>query len=160
MRNPKDDVIQAWVTGRYVQYHDHAYRPINMLTSLFRGIITDDMARKITAARDQCLGNQEELTRNKPVVIGGVYQGGIAFERNNRAKAVKEGTRCYTIGNSYESPTQIMAPCAPGKMLGEMDKAQRMRQNLLRVRACVEFLLSQFLPSDLLRLYLISPWPQ
>jgi len=48
---------------------------------------------------------------------------------------VKPETRCYGVGNSFEAPTKIMAPCADNKLTGQRDaEAVAMRQRLLKVR--------------------------
>jgi hypothetical protein len=89
----------------------------------------------LNAARDKCLGPDELITRNKAVKSGGVYQGGVAFERNSRACPVKRNTRCYTVGNSYEGPTKIMAPNKNAKVkdFDSVDESLEMRRDLLMV---------------------------
>jgi len=63
------------------------------------------------------------------------YMGGTAFERNDRANPVKKGTRCYTIGNSAEGPTRIMAPNKNAKAIGkDDDRSLEMRKSLELVR--------------------------
>jgi hypothetical protein len=87
-----------------------------------------------------CLGPKERRSRAAPTKISGVYQGGTHFERSDRANPVKPGTRCYTIGNTFEGPTKIMAPCKDGKMGGDGDmEALQLRSQLLKVR---KFMLS------------------
>lgn len=93
------------------------------------------MMDNLNAARDKCLGPDELITRNKAAKSGGVYQGGVAFERNGRACPVKRNTRCYTVGNSYEGPTKIMAPNknAKAKDFDGVDESLEMRRDLLMV---------------------------
>jgi hypothetical protein len=91
----------------------------------------DDLVR----VRDRCLGPKELRTRAAPTKIGQAYHGGTHFERSDRANPVKAGTRCYTIGNTFEGPTKIMAPCKDGKMGGDGDmEALQLRSQLLKVR--------------------------
>ena len=59
------------------------------------------------------------------------YTGGIAFERNDFAKPVKNGTRCYTLGNSAEGPTLLMAPNKGAKVMATSDEESlEMRRSL------------------------------
>jgi hypothetical protein len=87
-------------------------------------------------ARDLCLGKKEERSRDRATRMpDGTYVGGTAFERNKRANPVKANTRCFSVGNSFEAPTKIMAPCADNKITGNDDAdAVKMRQTLLKVR--------------------------
>ena len=63
------------------------------------------------------------------------YTGGIAFERNDLAKPVKKGTRCYALGNSAEGPTLIMAPNKGAKVMAtDDDEPMEMRTSLELVR--------------------------
>ena len=83
--------------------------------------------------RDDCLGPKALRTRAGPTKIGTAYQGGTHFERSDRANPVKPGTRCYTLGNSFEGPTKIMGPCKDGKMGGDGDmEALQLRSELLK----------------------------
>jgi hypothetical protein len=84
--------------------------------------------------RDRCLGPVELRSREKPTRQGNKWIGGVHFERNFRAKPVKSNTRCYTVGNSYESPTKIQAPCATGKFEGDDDiEVIELRRDILQV---------------------------
>ena len=87
----------------------------------------------LVRVRDDCLGPKELRTRGRSTKIGGVYQGGTRFERSDRANPVKPGTRCYTIGNTFEGPTEIMGPCKDGKMSGDGDvESLQLRCQLLK----------------------------
>lgn len=99
------------------------------------------MEEAIMKIRDLCIGLLEEVSHNKPQESRGHYTGGIAFERNKRAQPVKEGTRCYTIGNLAEGPTQIMAPNKGAKVVTSNDESLEMRRDLLLVR--ILFLMEQ-----------------
>ena len=92
-------------------------------------------AANLIHARDMCLGKKEERTQDRATKTwDGRYTGGTAFERNKRANPVKPNIRCFSISSSFESPTQIMAPCADNKITGEEDAdAVKMRQTLLKV---------------------------
>ena len=95
------------------------------------------MKDDLISVRDQCLGPKELRTREAPTKIGSAYQGGTHFERNDRANPVKPNTRCYTIGNTFEGPTKIMAPGKHGKAAREGQEgdkeALQMRSKLLKV---------------------------
>ena len=97
---------------------------------------TREEKEALLSARDCCLGKKEDRTRQSPTKMpDGTFIGGTAFERNKRANPVKPDTRCYSIGNSFETPTKIMAPCADNKITGDMDAdVLRMRTGLLKVR--------------------------
>jgi len=76
----------------------------------------------LIGAGDRCLGpKQARTTQCAAKASNGSWLGGVAFERNSRANPVKPHTRCYSIGNSFEGPTKIMAPCAGNKMTGARD---------------------------------------
>lgn len=137
--NGEKDVALAWKTGRYGLYSIVANNTF-IFESCSR-LVTADMEEAITKIRDLCIGPLEEVSRDKPQESRGHYTGGIAFERNERAQPVKEGTRCYTIGNSAEGPTQIMAPNKGAKVVTSNDESLEMRRDLLLVR--ILFLMEQ-----------------
>lgn len=91
-------------------------------------------------ARDFCLGPRELRTRDRATLNeDGKYSGGSDFERNSLADPVHPGTRVFTIGNSYENQTRIMAPCKGDKVRGDQDRrALDMRKALLQVRMPVQ----------------------
>ena len=93
------------------------------------------MKDRMHTARDLCLGPRDQRSRCAPTkMAAGEYIGGAAVERNSRAIPVHVNTRCYTIGNSYETQTKIMAPCATNKVRGDQDKeVLEMRNVLLKV---------------------------
>jgi hypothetical protein len=100
----------------------------------------DDMI----CVRDKCLGPKDLRTRAAPTRIGTKYQGGTHFERNDRANPVKPNTRCYTIGNSFEGPTKIMAPCKDGKLVDDGGtEPLQLRSDLLKVFFFFFFFLAQ-----------------
>lgn len=99
------------------------------------------MKEDLIQVRDKCLGPKELRTRAAPTKKGPAYQGGTHFERNDRANPVKPNTRCYTIGNTFEGPTKIMAPCKDGKLARDGDgdsesdtDALQLRSQLLKAR--------------------------
>ena len=100
-----------------------------------RRTFTDGMKDRMSTARDLCLGPRDQRSRCAPTKTApGKYVGGTAIERNGRAIPVHIDTRCYTVGNSYENQTKIMAPCAADKVRGDQDKeALGMRNVLLKV---------------------------
>ncbi|KAJ7681807.1 hypothetical protein B0H14DRAFT_3535517 [Mycena olivaceomarginata] len=123
-QDPKDDMIQAWVTGGRV--------------------ITPAMNECFDAARDKFLGSRHLRTRKRPKKptnrngnrIRGECTGGIAYERTKICKPVQEGSRCYTLGPSGKAPTSIVAPVASAKMsTEEVDPDAANWQELLRASA-------------------------
>ena len=85
--------------------------------------------------RDFCLGPRELRTRDPATRDeDGKYSGGSDFERNGLADPVHPNTRVFTIGNSYEDQTHIMAPCKGDKVHSDQDhRALGMRKALLQV---------------------------
>jgi len=130
----EDDVAVCWVTGGYVGLARSL--TTGPLTSSNSRILTREDKSSVIDARDLCLGNKEDRTPNRTVKLDKeTWSGGTAFERNRCAKPIKPNTRCYSVGNSFESQTRIMAPCASNKITGARDEeAVKMRQQLLKVR--------------------------
>jgi len=94
-----------------------------------------DLKEAIIECLDQYIGPAEEVSRSMPQKTRDGYTSGIAFERNDLAKPVKKGTRCYTIGNSAEGPTLIMVPNKGAKITGaDDDVSLEMRKSLKLVR--------------------------
>lgn len=135
----EDDVAVCWVTGGYVGLA--RLLTTGPLTSPNSRILTREDKSSVIDARDLCLGNKEDRTPDRAVKLDKeTWSGGVAFERNRRAKPVKPNTRCYSLGNSFETQTKIMAPCANNKITGARDEeAVKMRQQLLKV--CIIFLI-------------------
>ena len=123
------DVAVAWKTGRCGQSSI-----VVLQTFIFKSLsdlCTADMKQTITECRDRCIGPPEEVSRSMPRKSRDGYTGGIAFERNDFAKPVKNGTRCYTLGNSAEGPTLLMAPNKGAKVMATSDEESlEMRRSL------------------------------
>jgi hypothetical protein len=116
-----------WTDSEMVDLVSH-----NPSSKIYPNKMKDDLIH----VRDDCLGPKELRTRAGPTKLGQAYHGGTRFERSERANPVKPGTRCYTIGNTFEGPTKIMAPCKDGKMGGDGDtEALHMRSQLLKARS-------------------------
>ena len=111
-------------------------RQIVLFSEIFHSkIYSEKMKHDIISVRDTCLGPKELRTRAAPIKIGSKYLGGTHFERNDGANPVKPNTRCYTIGNTFEGPTKIMAPCKDGKLTGDGNmEALQLRSDLLKVK--------------------------
>jgi len=131
--NGEKDVALAWKTGGYVRRLIVAHNIFKF--QRYRNLCSAQLKEVITKSRDLCIGPSEDVTRDNPVKNGDGYTGGTAFERNVRADPVKKGTRCYTIGNSAEGPTRIMAPNKNAKtMETDDDGSLEMRKSLELVR--------------------------
>lgn len=82
------------------------------------------MKDKFNNARDEALGSRVERDQHQPSKLipkkkkaTTTAGAGVYYERNKYAKSVnKEGVRCYTLGTSSEPLTNIVAPCASGKL--------------------------------------------
>lgn len=123
------DVAVLWKTGRCGQSSIVLHQ--TFISEPRSDLCTADMKQAITECRDRCIGPPDEVSRSMPQNSRAGYTGGIAFERNNLAKPVKKGTRCYTIGNSAEGPTLLMAPNKGAKvMASEDDESLEMRRSL------------------------------
>ncbi|KAJ7652174.1 hypothetical protein DFH06DRAFT_1134695 [Mycena polygramma] len=84
-------------------------------------------------AVDTAIGDPKLVTLKPPVRdTNGNWTGGLAMERgDDRCKPVKEGTRCYTIANSYPSPRELWSPIAQSKVNGAIDEGNLIRKNLI-----------------------------
>lgn len=92
------------------------------------------MIDNMDRARDAMLGPEELRTADKPVeVTKGVFTGGTAFERDNRAKPLEAGIRCYTQALSLEKQNSIVAPCAASKLMGDVDPHLVTRRQVIMV---------------------------
>jgi hypothetical protein len=131
----EEDAVVCWVTGWYVLRAMDETLAVDLvpLTFVNSKIYSKEMKEDLTSVRDKCLGPKELRTRAAPTKIGSAYQGGTHLERNDRANPGKPNTRCYTIGNTFEGPTKIMAPCKDGKLTGDGDtEALQLRSQLLK----------------------------
>ncbi|KAJ7938873.1 hypothetical protein B0H13DRAFT_1467210, partial [Mycena leptocephala] len=83
------------------------------------------------------MGPSEQISLEPPVRHeDGTWTGGLAMERgDDRCKAVKEGTRCYTIANSYQSPREMWSPMAQSKVNGAIDAGNVIRRDLILAAA-------------------------
>lgn len=63
------------------------------------------------------------------------YEGGIALERNSRAKNIGSSPRAYSLGHSYEPQTYVEAPTASNKVKDGVkpDDALVLRKRVARV---------------------------
>jgi hypothetical protein len=65
------------------------------------------------------------------------YVGGIAFERNEYAEAVKGSGRAYTIGPTVQPHANLVAPTKHGKNRtgdqGKLDEGLTMRKHISEV---------------------------
>jgi hypothetical protein len=69
-------------------------------------------------ANDAALGPREDRTRDTPTWDGERYSGGLAFERNDRAKRVNEEGRTYTLANLLQKQKSWVGPCEGAKSFG------------------------------------------
>ncbi|KAJ2921956.1 hypothetical protein H1R20_g15136, partial [Candolleomyces eurysporus] len=89
-RRPEEDIATCWTFGR--KNRDQA-----KMDALDR-------------ARDKFMGPEEDITPDS-----------VRFERlDPKPKPVKKNTRCWTLGCSLEPNTNVEAPCANGKAIGEV----------------------------------------
>ncbi|KAF7332277.1 hypothetical protein MKEN_00108900 [Mycena kentingensis (nom. inval.)] len=107
-RLPKDDFIVAWGTDV--------------------GLVSAAHIAEFDQVRQEVLGNRAQRTEGAPTVktVDGkaVLVGGTAFERNPTTTPVKAGTRCFTLGPSYQRPKNLHAPNASVKVNGGPQTAE------------------------------------
>jgi hypothetical protein len=76
---------------------------------------------QVEKVRNDAHGPNELCGPNKPKKgKDGEWEGGIAFERSDRAVGVGK-TRCYSVGTSYQAAKVMSAPVKEGKWNGEWD---------------------------------------
>lgn len=87
--------------------------------------------------RDHMLGPQSTRGPARPSLNRGTGQleGGTAFERSGNAHPVAS-SRAYTIGLSYEKPTQLLAPAVGNKGSPSVEDGGglRLRNEVMKVR--------------------------
>ncbi|KAJ7501342.1 hypothetical protein B0H11DRAFT_1908212 [Mycena galericulata] len=98
---------------------------------------SNELKDNLRAAVDAAMGPTELITLAGPVRDkDGHWSGGLAMERgDDRCKPVKEGTRCYTIANSYQAPKEMWSPMALSKVNGSLDDGNVIRRNLILAAA-------------------------
>ncbi|KAI0054200.1 hypothetical protein BV25DRAFT_1922948 [Artomyces pyxidatus] len=116
----EDDILQALVlaSGQLVEFGDGR-----------------ELVGNFRASRDGMLGPSNARGRERPSMNAetGQLEGGTAFERSGNAHPV-QNSRAYTIGLSYEKPTQILAPAVGNKSSPRLplNSGLRMRQNVMK----------------------------
>ncbi|KAI0057139.1 hypothetical protein BV25DRAFT_1920359, partial [Artomyces pyxidatus] len=103
-----------------------------------------------TAMRDEVLGDPatRTLDRAEWSEEEGRFVGGTAFERAGNAHPVKT-SRAYTIGLSYEKPTQLIAPSAGNKGSPVVNPSEglAMRSRIMKSAMELATLATSFLPA-------------
>ncbi|KAJ7894233.1 hypothetical protein B0H14DRAFT_3657462 [Mycena olivaceomarginata] len=114
--NAWDDSCQLWLT------------PAEM--------IPEPVKNALRSTVEAAMGDPELITREAPVCSeDGSWTGGILLERTDVCKAVKAGTRCYTLANSYQSPKEMWSPTAASKVNGSFSEHNLICQNLIQAVA-------------------------
>ncbi|KAJ7245189.1 hypothetical protein B0H12DRAFT_1235908 [Mycena haematopus] len=116
-KNAWDDACQTWLTPAEV--------------------IPVEVKEDLRQAVKDAMGPPELITRHAPVRDEhGNWSGGILMERgDDRCKPVKDGTRCYTVANSYQSPRELWSPAAGSKVNGSIGENNVIRCNLILAAA-------------------------
>ena len=132
--DPLKDDLQAWVTPAYVLFRllYACYRP----NVLCRELLTEDLVRLIDDARDKSLGERKRRSRNKAFVNhAGEWEDGVRWEQSDLAINVEGAARCYTLGQSYQIPRNLVGPCAGSKIAKdkELSEHHKLRQTILNV---------------------------
>ncbi|KAJ2924203.1 hypothetical protein H1R20_g12884, partial [Candolleomyces eurysporus] len=100
-RKPEDDVPVAWVVGAEKR--------------------SEQAKTALDNARGRFMGPEDEITEKS-----------VRFERlKPTPKPVKKGTRCWTMGSSLEPNTNIEAPCANGKWMGQTTEIHETTQDVV-----------------------------
>lgn len=88
----------------------------------------EEAKKKLDDLRIQALGDRETRTRERGSTPLEKYADG------GRLTPVAPGTRCYSLGLTYEKPTTICAPNANSKVRdGVIDPNTQMRADLAKV---------------------------
>ena len=95
----------------------------------------DDQVSALRRLRDKLIGNREELTSGKAMVLPtGEFHGGIDFERSFRLVPNSNGERCYGISTTIQIRKLMSAPSACSKVFDiQDDKDLATRYELLKV---------------------------
>ncbi|KAJ2933501.1 hypothetical protein H1R20_g3595, partial [Candolleomyces eurysporus] len=100
-RKPEDDVPVAWVVSAEKR--------------------SEQAKTALDNARGRFMGPEDKITEKS-----------VRFERlKPTPKPVKKGTRCWTMGSSLELNTNIEAPCANGKWMGQTTKIHETTQDVI-----------------------------
>ncbi len=89
------------------------------------------------AARDAVLGPRELRTREKPILVDGVYKDGTHWERHKQAIHVSTSERCYTLVNSYQSPRNLIGPAVGAKIGMDEEPTWHLRLREQVIKVCV-----------------------
>ncbi|KAI0060625.1 hypothetical protein BV25DRAFT_1917696 [Artomyces pyxidatus] len=135
------DILQAMVLDRRVADE------LGRLVACRNG---EELFNNFTAMRDEVLGDHADRTTDRAEWNNelGRFVGGTAFERAGNAHPVKT-SRAYTIGVSYEKPTQLIAPSAgnKGSRLGDPSAGLAMRSRIMKAAMELATHATAFLPS-------------
>jgi hypothetical protein len=80
------------------------------------------------------IGPVEECTQGKPTLVNGKYEGGLFFERHERAESVANTERAYPLSITYQMARQMHAPALGNKVYdGQEDENLEVRKDLMKV---------------------------
>lgn len=81
----------------------------------------------LAKAADAMLGPRDERGipgvpgNHKPVVVNDMYEGGVVWERSQRAKSLANAPRAYPMCTSVETQRALHAPAAAAKNSADPD---------------------------------------
>lgn len=95
--------------------------------------------KELKEVRDEILGPRDKMGKGKAKYDSEAqtWRGGIAYERNERAKCLQNGDRCYPLSTVYQVPRQQDSPASGRKDYGgtSLDSHSLLTRKLLRVGA-------------------------
>ncbi|KDR79831.1 hypothetical protein GALMADRAFT_136421 [Galerina marginata CBS 339.88] len=98
--------------------------------------LDDDEITEYEAIRSDILGPPELMTSTKAVKTADGYEGGIQFERHERAVNIRTGPRCYQLGATVQAQKVMSSPGLQGKVCAVVkDKDAEMRFNIVKIGA-------------------------
>jgi len=98
----------------------------------YSSLLSKDIQDRVENVRNNAHGPDDMCGPTKAKKKNDTWEGGIAFERNERAVSVGN-TRCYTVGTSYQAAKVMSAPAKGGKWNGEWDTDLLARKEFVSV---------------------------
>nr|GAT44271.1 predicted protein [Mycena chlorophos] len=132
-----------------------AMNDVPMVWVVGKEYIPQELLDRYEAARNEFLGPKKLRSLHRPVLKKtkeGVkyWDGGVAYERSPIAKSVKPPARSYTMGPSFETPTQMVAPVASVKAGDpDVEAAARLKQEFLEASTAIALAAMDFGPEKL-----------
>ena len=95
--------------------------------------LDDTHIKELEEARDLLIGDEEAIGPEKAKWDGSKFVGGIAWERSYHAASLEEGSRTYTLAQSYQVQQNITGPCIGARVIGQPTAHQKLRHKIIKV---------------------------